>query len=247
MNPYLENPALWPEVHNRLIIALADALNPQLIPKYRAALDRRVYDLDGEDALMVGIPDVTVEHRHPRAPTSVAVMSPPASPVKVRVPMPIEMRESYLKVQDVTTQEVVTVIEILSPANKRPGRGRSAYEEKRWQVLGSRTHLIEIDLLRKGEPMAMLADIAPSHYRILVSRGNQRPSADLYAFNLPDVIPTFPLPLRPGDEEPTIDLRPLLDQVYDRAGYGVVIDYSKAPTPGLKDTDRAWVEQWIQQ
>jgi hypothetical protein len=123
MNPYLENPALWPEVHNRLIIAIADALNPQLIPNYRAAIDRRVYELDGDDALLVDIPDVTVEQRLSNGPTQVAVISPPASPVKVKVPMPIEIRESFLKVQEVATQEVVAVIEILSPANKRPGRG----------------------------------------------------------------------------------------------------------------------------
>ncbi|WP_392533388.1 DUF4058 family protein [Nostoc sp. C117] len=30
MNPYLENPELWPEVHSRLIIAIADAIAPQL-------------------------------------------------------------------------------------------------------------------------------------------------------------------------------------------------------------------------
>lgn len=60
MNPYLENPELWPEVHSRLIVAMADALNPQLMPKYRAAIDQRVYDISGDEALLVGIPDVTV-------------------------------------------------------------------------------------------------------------------------------------------------------------------------------------------
>lgn len=242
MNPYLENSALWPEVHNRLIVAIADALNPQIIPKYRAAIDRRVYELDGDDALLVGIPDVTVEQRSPNELTQVAVMSPPASPMKVKVPIPIEMRESFLKVQEVATQEVIAVIEILSPANKRPGRGRDAYEAKRREVLGSRTHLVEIDLLRSGEPMAIAMGNVQSHYRILVSRGDKRPSADLYAFNLTDAIPVFPLPLKAGDAEPVIDLRHLLDQVYDRAGYEVVIDYDQPPVPPLAEDEAAWVE-----
>ncbi|MEB3357141.1 MAG: DUF4058 family protein [Synechococcales bacterium] len=241
MNPYLENPTLWPEIHSRLIIALADALNPQIIPKYRAALDRRVYDLDGEDALLVGIPDVTVEQRSPGASTVTSVLSPPAHPIKVKVPMPVEMRESFLKIQDVATQEVVTVIEILSPANKRTGRGRRVYEDKRLQVLGSRTHLVEIDLLRGGKPMTIVSGPGSSHYRILVSRGNRRPSADLYAFNLQDRIPLFPLPLKPGDAEPIVDLRPLLDQVYDRAGYELVVDYAQAPVPPLSEAHGAWV------
>ena len=51
MNPYLENPELWPEVHSRLIVAIADALTPQLMPKYRAAIDQGVYDISGDELL----------------------------------------------------------------------------------------------------------------------------------------------------------------------------------------------------
>ncbi|WP_442933217.1 DUF4058 family protein [Microcoleus sp. herbarium12] len=44
MNPYLESPEFWPEVHSRLIVAIADALVPQLMPKYRVVDDRAAYD-----------------------------------------------------------------------------------------------------------------------------------------------------------------------------------------------------------
>jgi Protein of unknown function (DUF4058) len=250
MNPYLENSELWPEVHSRLIVAIADALNPQLMPKYRAAIDRRVYDLEREDALLIGIPDVTVEQRsrfESTAKNTVAVMSPPTSPMKVKLPMPIEIRESYLQIKEIATGEVITAIEVLSPTNKRPGKGRNAYEEKRREILSSRTHLIEIDLLRSGEPMALAAGNIDSQYRILVSRGDQRPQADLYVFNLPDAMPRFPLPLKTEDEEPMINLQALLDQVYDRAGYEIVIDYAQAPTPALSEADIEWMDQWLKE
>lgn len=222
MNPYLENPELWPEVHSRLIVAIADVLNPQLMPKYRAAIDQRVYDLCGDEALLIGIPDVTVGQPAAIAnPSPVAVMPPPTLPIKVTLPMPIEQRERYLQIKLVATGEVVTVLEVLSPTNKRPGAGRNAYEEKRREVLSSLTHLVEIDLLRRGEPMALTSVSIQSHYRILVSRAEQCPQADLYGFNLRDQIPLFPLPLKPEDPEPMIDLKGLLDQLYDRAGYGL--------------------------
>ena len=66
------------------------------------------------------------------------------------------------------------------------------------------------------------------NYRILVSRGDRRPRAELYVFNLEDedAIPTFSLPLRSPDVEPAINLHPLLNLAYDRAGYSVVIDYN---------------------
>jgi len=40
MNPYLEDPDLWTEVHAWLIVLLARLLNPLLPPKYRAAIEK---------------------------------------------------------------------------------------------------------------------------------------------------------------------------------------------------------------
>ena len=43
MDPYLEHPALWPDVHNRFIAAIADAAVPLVAPRYYVALERRGY------------------------------------------------------------------------------------------------------------------------------------------------------------------------------------------------------------
>jgi hypothetical protein len=253
MNPYLENPELWTEVHHLLIGILAEVLNPQLLPHYRAAIEKRVYQMNGENALLIGIPDVTVEGSRsalkpePRQPTStITVAPPPIAPVSVTVPMPVEFREGYLEIREVATREVITVVEVLSPTNKRSGKGRNAYEEKRQEVLASQTHLVEIDLLRTGEPMPFSGGIE-RHYRILVSRGDRRPRAELYAFNLQDKIPVFPLPLKAYDAEPMIDLHHVLDIAYDRAGYDVVIDYNQEPTQPLPDLVMAWADQFLRQ
>ncbi|MGL4502960.1 MAG: DUF4058 family protein, partial [Planktothrix sp.] len=63
-----------------------------------------------------------------------------------------------------------------------------------------------------------------------------------YLFNLPETIPTFPLPLRSGDTEPIIDLNQLLNHLYDRAGYDFVIDYGTEPIPALAESEAAWVD-----
>jgi Protein of unknown function (DUF4058) len=39
MNPYLEQPELWHQAHNRLIVAIADDLTPQIVPKYRVSIE----------------------------------------------------------------------------------------------------------------------------------------------------------------------------------------------------------------
>ena len=91
---------------------------------------------------------------------------------------------------------MVTTIEVLSPTNKRSGKGRDAYEEKRRDVLSTPTHLVEIDLLRNGKPMQILSEIPKTDYRILVARGNRRPLAEVFGFNLQQQIPQFLLPLK---------------------------------------------------
>ncbi|BCL37358.1 DUF4058 family protein [Nostoc sp. MS1] len=250
MNPYFENPDLWPEVHHWIITAIAELLIPQLRPKYRVAVEKRVYQMTDENSVLVGIPDVVIgrslANTQPEA-LNIAVASPPAKPLTVNLPIPEEVREGYLEVREVGTGEVVTAIEVLSPKNKRPGEGRKAYESKRQQVLGSLTHLVEIDLLRTGEPMPILGKQIESDYRILVSRSNYRPQAELYPFQLPEPIPAFLLPLRRGDTEPVVDLQGLIHGVYDRAGFDLAIDYTREPVPPLRESDTIWAKEILQQ
>lgn len=251
MDPYLEHPTLWPEVHTRLIVALADTLGPVLRPRYRVAVEQRTYlALLAPDDL-VGLPDLSVVREKPGptyAPT-VSATVPVAAPLVAEVPLPEERRERYLEVRDVVSGEVITVIELLSPSNKHPGEGRRVYEEKRNRVLGSRTHLVEVDLLRGGEsmPMRVQGDGRRSHYRILVSRSDHRPRADLYSFTLRDPIPAFPLPLRRGDPEPTVDLGALLHDLYERAGYDLAVDYRKDPAPPFDESDALWASDLLHQ
>ncbi len=255
MNPYLEHPDRWSTVHNRLIVALADLLTPQLLPKYQVDIEKRVYEVVGVNSLLLGRPDVTVQRPRTAAPDgqtdggaedkadglSTVIVSSPAPPIKVAVPVLEEVREAYLEVKEVATQLVITAIEILSPTNKR-GDGRQKYEQKRQQVLNSQTHLVEIDLLREGEPLPLGSSEPRGDYRILVSRSHTRPMADLYPFKLRDPIPSFPVPLQPPDPEPTVNLKELVDQVYVRSGYDYFIDYQSDPLPPISGADLAWLE-----
>jgi hypothetical protein len=127
----------------------------------------------------------------------------------------------------------------MPPKNKRSGVGRESYLAKRRQIMMSQTHLVEIDLLRGGEALPMVGAIA-SHYRILVSSSLMRPKAQLYAFNLRQVIPSIALPLK-GEATIALDLQPLLRRVYDRARFGLAIDYSGVLSPRLSSEDGFWV------
>lgn len=247
MNPYLENPELWPEVHHRLITALANAIESNLSQEYRVAIEKRVYTSVAEDVVLVGIPDTSVVSQvgSRQSSTTLSTLASDSS-ITVMLPIPQEIREGYLEIRDIATGEVIAAIEVLSPTNKLPGKGRDAYENKRNAVLESATHLVEIDLLRAGTPMAMLGGVPLSHYRILVSRAQQRPRAQLYAFNLQQAIPTFLLPLKPKDAELSVDLQSLLWQIYNQARYDLAIDYRQDPIPPCTEVDRAWANSLLQ-
>lgn len=250
MNPYLELAALWQEFHNRLIIAISDALTPALQPNYYVAVETRTYLDDDNPELLVGIPDAMV--LTPSSATSPATSTEPTAiatrtrPQQIRLPMPVEVKQRYLEVREVGTHQVVTVIEVLSPKNKRKGEGRTAYEKKRQRLLGSSSHLIEIDLLRSSTPMPMIGVEETSDYRIVVSRATTRPVADLYAFGLRELIPSFSLPLKPEDSELAVDLQAIVNGVYERGSYQLRIDYRQpVPPPKLSSADQQWVEQLV--
>jgi hypothetical protein len=249
MDPYLEHPSAWANIHHRLITAIADFLAPQLLPKYQILIEERIYQVETEDSILIGVPDVTIQKAgassKPIETGNIAVSEPYTQPRSVTLSYPETVRQSYLEVREIATGQVITVIEVLSPVNKRQGRGRIDYENKRAMVFNSSSNMVEIDLLRQGQPMA--EQDTQTHYRILVSAEEKRPQADLYDFNLQDLIPCFPLPLRTEDSCPRVDLRSLLDGIYDRSGYGFVIDYSQPPIPALAENDLNWVRQWLAQ
>ncbi len=248
MDPYLEDPGLWPNVHNSLIVALGDELAPRLRPRYYVAVEERTVRLGTDDLLFAAHPNVAVVRSSPGpADQEASRVSERGGVVTVDLPLPDEIREVYLEIRGATTDHVITVVEILSPANKSPGEGRRQYEQKRLALLGTLTHLVEIDLLRSEQPMPMRGYQGQSDYRILISRSERRPRADLLLFSVRQPIPLFRLPLAAGDDEPEIDLNRLLHALYDRAGYDLRIDYRDAPEPPLPDDDAAWAEMLLRE
>jgi hypothetical protein len=246
MNPYLEHPDRWSTVHNRSIVAIADFLTPLLIPRYQVDIEKRIYQVTDSNLQLIGRSDITVQApKQPIVPTSLANPSiSTLQPIRIQLPIDDEVREAYLEIKEVSTGRVVTLIEVLSPTDKQD-QGYQKHHEKRQQVLNSRTHFIEIDLLRSGEPWPITGDEPRSDYRVLVSRAGDRPIADLYPFNIQDSMPQIPVPLQFGDLEPLLNLKELIEDIYDRSGYSHFIDYNLEPSPKLSSTDQAWLDQLL--
>jgi hypothetical protein len=152
----------------------------------------------------------------------------------------VDEREAFLTVCDRASRQVITVIELLSPTNKRPGPNRLRYMTKRADLLNSPAHFVEIDLLRGGPPMPAI-DRPECDYSVLISRPDGRPGAGFGAIALRDPLPTVPIPLRTGEPDAHLDLRAALDRAYDEAGYRYFL-YEHPPDPPLDGADAKWAE-----
>jgi hypothetical protein len=253
MNPYLEQPLFWSSFHFRMIAAIAAAITPQLSEQYYIEVETRTYQSEGNDHVLIGIPDAAILNRQTverlskekSSETAIALLS---TPEKVMLPTSEEIKERYLEIREIATDAVITVIEVLSPKNKQAGEGRDAYEKKRRRILESATNLIEIDLLRAGRAMPIASAQGPKAYRILVSRHSQRPTADLYALTVQSLLPTIPIPLKPADSDLILDLQTLFQQIYTEARYEMRIDYTQnVPPPALPVEDQQWLDTAVPQ
>ncbi|MBI4614065.1 MAG: DUF4058 family protein [Planctomycetes bacterium] len=248
MDPYIEHPEIWPDVHHGLIGELRYCLSEAIGARYYVAVEQRSYVLQPQELLLVGRPDVAVVDTGARgAQESSGGTAVAARPRTVTVPGPEEVRERYLEVRGVSSGNVVTVIEILSPWNKRRGSGRDAYLGKRGQILWTRTSLIEIDLLRGGERLPIVPQPEAPDYSILIARGDRRPRADLFSFGIRETIPLFPVPLAEGDRDVEADLGRILASVYDRARYGIRVDYRGEPVPPFEGEDARWADRLLRE
>ena len=256
MNPYLEHRHIWPGFHDGLAAQLQSDIGPRLPDRYRVALHQRVEvetPLGRPTDLAFMIPDALVTDEltgQPSRPadttSATAVAASPLEEYAIRVRMPREVKVTWLRIEAMPDQELVTIIEILSPTNKVPGRERNRYEREREVIVDSGANLVEIDLLRRWHPMPLETPPPACDYRILVCQGWQRPSALLYPFNVQQPIPPFALSLLPEDKPLRVDLGPIINAMHYTARYGQVARYdAPPPEPAFEVEVAEWVEERV--
>ncbi|MBI4613341.1 MAG: DUF4058 family protein [Planctomycetes bacterium] len=249
MDPFLEIPWLGPDFHHELAASIRGILNPRLPPGYYVLVPHRVVvDHMSPEEVRVLVPDASVlRDREVAAPMTASGQSGGVltAPVEVDLEIPVPAEQFFVEVRRRPSEELVTVIEIVSPANKRPGKDHEAYLAKRDEYFLGDAHFIEIDLLRGGRRWKA-GDEPALGYRVLLSRSRRRHKAGIWPFGVRDPLPPTPVPLARGDADVELPLRSVLSDAYERAGYARWLDYSgPVPPPPLSDEDAAWVRQVV--
>ncbi len=163
--------------------------------------------------------------------------------VQLELPEQDVEKVPFLELRDRQGRELVTVIELLSPSNKRAGDDREQYLAKRRELVRSPAHLVEIDLLRGWSPMPQEGR-PECDYSVMVSRAEKRRAADFWPIGLRDKLPVISIPLGSPDAAACVDLQEAIHRAYDGPGYEHFI-YSGEPEPSLSAKDMAWATQFV--
>lgn len=255
MNPYLEGG--WPDVHTRLVAEIGNLLGADLPQGLVARVEEAVAvdDISGVDESRYKADTAVVEKESWRYGTPPA-WSPEAHSgadgLVATEPEIFSVEEATERWVEIRTTEgkVVTVIEIISPSN-REGIGRDRYLKKQISCLASDASLVEIDLIRRGQPVIAvpqerLLRREGTHGFVSVRRTLSKWRCELYPCPLKERLPVIAIPLRPGDKDIPIDLQPLVDRCYRLGGYWQT-DFRKDPIPPLPKDELAWVDECLRE
>ena len=268
MDPYLEAPSIWPDFHHALASEIRTRLNLAMPSPYYARLEMRqevgIVDDDQPPRMRI-IPDVSVVRRdRPSDPGGTAVVERSGRSVSESIDVTFEtdpVSHHFVEIRDPSRgHRLVTLIEILSPSNKRNGPDRVAYGRKQAEILQSDASLVEIDLLRDGRRVSphlgldqFLASIRPATaYVVLVNsawrRGELGLGYQVYPIGLREILPCVGIPLRAEQPVVPLDLQLLFDRIYDGGPYRRgAVDYTIPPEPPLTVDDAAWVEATLRE
>jgi hypothetical protein len=248
MDPFIEGQT-WQDFHTTFLTVIREMLTPRVRPRYIVKVQQHVYLARGEEAPhRVVEPDLSVLQGDRGLPTSAAgpeAATATVAPAIHTVPVPTRYRQAFLTIRSRESQDVVTVLELLSPWNKEEGKGRNKYLAKRATVFLTPANLVELDLLRGGQRLPTREPLESADFYAFVCRKEELPRVEVYHWTLRDRLPTIPVPLADDDPDVTLDLQQAFATTYDRAGYDYALDYRLPIEPPLEACFSDWVRSLV--
>jgi hypothetical protein len=160
-----------------------------------------------------------------------------------------EITERWIEISNLTGK-VISIIEILSPSNKRPP-GLHDYQRRMRDCLDAGVNIVEIDLLRGGRhavqvPEEGLDSVEGTHGIICVTRAARRRRHEVYRWPLRERIPAIRIPLRASDPDIPLDLQPLVDRAHKMGRYWQSTGHEELRPP-LPKNEAAWAAEILKQ
>jgi Protein of unknown function (DUF4058)/Protein of unknown function (DUF2934) len=149
-----------------------------------------------------------------------------------------EHREEYIEIARRSDEQLVTILDVVSPSNKTTAAGREAFLSTTQQAKIAGASLVEMDFVLQGQPMLEYSreGLPRWDYAITVARASHPDRYEIYTATLQQRLPRFRVPLAATDRDLVLDLQTVFGHCYDRADFGDRINYRDAP---------AFLHDWI--
>jgi hypothetical protein len=210
MNPFLEDEALWPDFHRRLVQTIKQVLIPGLSDRYVVNFAQRVYCIGSVSSTSTG-----------------------------------ECHEDALEVRENTGRRLVTLLDVVTPANRTTPEGRQAYLDQRRAAIPA--NLVEIDLVLQGQPMLDYSreGLPEWDYAVTVTRSTHPARYEIYTATLQKRLPKFRLPLAADDRDTVLDLQATFTRCYEEGNFAARIDFHADPPGLLSKENRRWLDETL--
>ncbi len=159
----------------------------------------------------------------------------------------VDYQDEALEVRQRTSGTLVTLVEVVSPANKTLPDGRRAYLDRRQGARAAGANVVEIDLVLQGQPTLSYSrqGLQEWDYAVTVTRGGKAERHEIYATTLPAKLRSFRLPLMADDRDTAVDLQAAVSRCCDQGDFVEEIDYARDPVTRLTDGNRAWLHKFL--
>ena len=158
-----------------------------------------------------------------------------------------ERREEYIEIHEAKPGNLVTFVDLVSPANKTTDVGRQAYLRTRQAAKEAKANLVEIDLVLQGQATLDYSreGLPEWDYSVTVTRTTQPDRYEIYTATLKKRLPRFRLPLASDERDTVVDLQAVFTRAYEQAGFPERIAYRPEMVAGLKEAHRRLLAEWF--
>jgi hypothetical protein len=251
LNSYMQQRnGTWSSFHAKFMNTLQETLDVALPPNYYAVTEYglQISEIGDEKLRNRGtLPDVSVLQSYVRAIPALKFDLGITPTATIPLPETIKLEDEedrlirvgvYKSEPDDIRGKLVTIIEVLSPANKPATDYYPVYIEKRNNLLSSGVNIVEVDLLHESLPVI---DNIPSYkdkeknaYPYYIGISMPQPEFQLGQFILCGIavdtpLPKIAIPLATNDIA-TLDFNLAYNAAFKGARlYSMLVDYEKLP------------------
>jgi hypothetical protein len=152
--------------------------------------------------------------------------------------------EHFIEVRHRTTDRLITLIEVVSPANRLFNTGKTALVEARKSALAEGANVLWIDLILQGQSPLNIQNRNenPFDYHLALTRANLPTTVELYTNQMAKRLPRCKVPLASEEAELVLDVQQAVNRAYELGHFAAKVEMKGLPPGKWSPEQEAWLQ-----